>query len=232
MKLVFFSLLFLGHSLFASDDTSASHFQLDHDKNMEFIGAKGFQRLFSLKKMIYLDHYEIEHTDISHINQKEIKRYKDSPRLYQDLEKRFGPYIHGKKDLPLTSVQWIGDEIGYGLFAKELIKAGSFINVYTGILTLHKDIEDRDYSWSYPVKSSKNERISVDSKAKGNELRYVNDSKDPNLTMKYIFSKGFWFIGYIANKDISPNEQLSISYGKKYWSTRPNKKYLELSEAK
>ena len=71
-------------------------------------------------------------------------------------------------------VKFISNEIGYGVYAKEFIKANSIIGEYTGVIT--DDSDDYTYCWTYKsdFKQYKN-GLCIDSKYKGNILRFVND---------------------------------------------------------
>ena len=126
-------------------------------------------------------------------------------------------------------MRWLGEEIGHGVFAEEDLPAGGFIGIYGGIVRERAAVKDRDYTWAYPGLTPEGKRIVLDAAIKGNELRFVNDGRDPNCIMRCIIGKdGFWYVCYLAAKDIKKGEQLLISYGPNYWDTRKYK-YQELA---
>lgn len=128
-----------------------------------------------------------------------------------------------------TSIRWLGQEIGHGVFAEEDVFSGGFIGIYGGVVQDRSLVKDRDYAWAYPGKTLEEGRLTLDAAQKGNELRLVNDGKHPNCIMKSILGNdGFWHICYIAIQDIAKGDQLLISYGPSYWDTRKYK-YQELT---
>ncbi len=107
--------------------------------------------------------------------------------------------------------------------------AGGFIGIYGGVVKDRKLVKDRDYAWAYPGKTLEGTRITLDGVEKSNELRFVNDGRDPNCIVKYIIGNDrLWHVCYIAAKDIKKGDQLLISYGPAYWDTRQYK-YQELA---
>src|SRR5690349_6625155 len=59
-----------------------------------------------------------------------------------------------EKRVPKLIIRWIDEEMGYGIFADELILPGRFIGEYVGIVRRHDKNLDRynDYCFEYPLK--------------------------------------------------------------------------------
>jgi SET domain-containing protein len=52
----------------------------------------------------------------------------------------------------------------------------------------------------------------IDANRKGNNVRFVNDSRDPNCIPKIVNVKGEYRMCFFALRDIEPNEELFIDY--------------------
>lgn len=158
------------------------------------------------------------------------------PLLVYDIKKS-EKYLHNKsehdlltelydddlvlKTLMPMSIRWISPEVGHGVFAEDDLPAGGFVGIYGGVVKDREFVDDKDYAWAYPEDTLEGGRITLDAKYKGNELRLINDGKDPNCIVKYILgSDGLWHVCYLALKDIKKGDQLLVSYGSAYWDTR------------
>jgi hypothetical protein len=71
-------------------------------------------------------------------------------------------------------------EKGHGVFAGQVLKAGEYLAVYTGIHVLKDRGFESSYQWSYaskPMDENGDEfRFNTDAKFSGNILRFVNDN--------------------------------------------------------
>ncbi len=183
--------------------------------------------LFTTLGIEYLDETLILSEMARKFDVRTSKRYQENPTVHEELTNRYRDEVERNVLAPM-SIQWISSEIGYGVFAEQDIKEGSFIGVYSGVLEDDSLLENFDYAWAYPAKTSEFEfYFSIDAALKGNELRFVNDGIEPNCTAKYLIGKhSCWNICYIALKDIKKGDQLLISYGESYWNNR-DCKYLD-----
>jgi len=80
------------------------------------------------------------------------ERYKNEEEEMKRREALYGPYIeNGFEHDDRFYIKLSSPEVGYGLFAKTDIPAGSVIGVYGGQLTrvLPNGATDTDYAWSY-----------------------------------------------------------------------------------
>ena len=132
---------------------------------------------------------------------------------------------------------------GLGLFTKIMIKAGTYIDEYTGRKRLQcEDVENvnDEYTWDLKdVYDKYGNQMVVDAtkpmgteKKKENKLRYVNAAIDKSraeengldlsqieyfANMYPLTHRNEQKLYYIAARDIEPNEELLVDYGAKYW---------------
>jgi uncharacterized protein len=123
---------------------------------------------------------------------------------------------------PKVQIQWISKWMGYGLFAAEKLKAGSFLGEYTGIVRRN----DRryfeplnNYCYEYPVPDSIGRSHVIDATS-GNLSRFINHSFHPNLKPVHVFVDGFFHLILLTIREIERGEQLSYNYGRSYWYIR------------
>ncbi|KAL3900502.1 MAG: hypothetical protein SGCHY_001296 [Lobulomycetales sp.] len=117
---------------------------------------------------------------------------------------------------------------GYGIFADIDIPSKALIGEYTGERVIYVPGFDTSYSWDYygtpkTLDGSKEVAIEVDSKYRGNMLRFVNDCLDPkreNVRSIAIPIDNRWVFLYAASKKIKRGEELCVSYGRGYWEER------------
>ncbi|MBI2344762.1 SET domain-containing protein-lysine N-methyltransferase [Candidatus Dependentiae bacterium] len=129
------------------------------------------------------------------------------------------------KTLAPMYLKFVSPVIGYGIFAAAPIKKDDFIGVYTGRLrNLHWDKpdfhEDVDYAWYYTISDKKNNYMIIDGKYEGNDLRFINHADNPNTKRIDIIVENLFYVCYIACRDIAINEELTVSYGNGYWTSR------------
>lgn len=171
-----------------------------------------------------IDYAPILDTD-AHTSEKYLKDVQEN----DSLTNLYATDIAMHTLMPL-SIRWINEDIGHGIFAEEDLPAGGFVGVYGGIVKDRSLVGSKDYAWSYPGQTLQGGRITLDAAEKGNELRLINDGKDPNCIVAYIIGHdNLWHVCYIAEKDIKKGDQLLISYGPAYWDTRKYK-YQELTD--
>ena len=59
--------------------------------------------------------------------------------------------------------------------------------------------------------------LDIDSEKEGNLTRYINHSKNPNLSQQYFYgNNGEKRVVFYALKDIKPQEELLFDYGRDY----------------
>jgi len=164
------------------------------------------------------------------------ERYKNEEEEMKRRESLYGPFIeNGFEHDDRFYIKLSSPEVGYGLFAKTDIPAGSVIGVYGGRLTrvLSNGITDTDYAWSYqnyedPETGEKFE-ICIDGRVYGTWLRFVNHKHDSeaNLYGMYVPYKNNWYLLYHARNFIPKDEELFTSYGDFYWEARKDSHHFE-----
>lgn len=125
-----------------------------------------------------------------------------------------------KESKALCSIGFIDEEIGYGLFTKKILAKGSYIGEYAGLVSQPKLSSDSKYMAHYPTRFFSMNPYVIDAKFIANLTRFINHSGTPNLEPGFILDRGLVHIGFFANRLILAQEELTLDYGKDYWSTR------------
>lgn len=194
-----------------------------------FYTAQERRDLFVDLGVEYLNTTFIDYEHIFNVDPKLSEIYLRAPDYYDHLTVLYGADIAACTLTPM-SVRWLGLEVGYGAFVEDDVAAGGFIGIYTGVVQDRRLIDNTDYAWLYPISTLEGTSISLSSREKGNELRFINDGQDPNCTAKYVIGfDNLWHICYVATKNIKKGEQLLVSYGSAYWNARKNK-YQDLTK--
>lgn len=121
----------------------------------------------------------------------------------------------------LSSIQWVHDDVGYGLYSTSNLPEGSFIGEYTGLICENNSYyKMKNYLFRYPFDEINGKRLSIDAEPHGNLTRFINHSFHPNLTPIHAFHNGLYHVILIANKSIKKGEQFTYSYGHSYWYLR------------
>ncbi|HAB99237.1 MAG TPA: hypothetical protein DCE71_05395 [Parachlamydiales bacterium] len=112
---------------------------------------------------------------------------------------------------------------GNGLFAKEDgkgYKKNDVIDIYGGRLTFVENVEDQEYAFEWPDTAFT--AFALDGKTEGNALRFMNHAspKKANVSSVEFFYKGMPYVIFIADKRISPGEELCYDYGPEYWKKK------------
>lgn len=186
------------------------------------------KKLFKHMGIIYLDRTIVDYAPLFDMDMKKTERYIKDPAGNELLTQLYGQDVESKKLAPM-SVRWLGKDVGYGVFAEADISKDQFIGIYTGVVQERDKVMSKDYAWAYPAYTVQGQRISLDAKYEGNEMRFVNHSYKPNSVVRYVLGlDGLWHVCYVALRPIKKGQQILISYGKKYWESRKYD-YRELS---
>jgi len=151
---------------------------------------------------------------------------KDHAYRDKELNKKieiYTPYLErGFEDDKRLYVSLVDAETGYGVFPEVYLSTGSIIGEYAGIITSKS--ANTDYAWIYhsrPLNKDGEEiKLRVDARISGNILRFINHSDEPNCVFINIPFRNLWRTLYIVKKPIMPHEQLSVDYGRGYWTFR------------
>lgn len=178
------------------------------------------KEIFEKLGVEYLRNTVVINPVINEVDVKHSEQYLKAPNHYDGLEKKYGALIPKGYVAPST-VRFIDDVVGCGLFAEADIEKDQFVGEYTGrIIDTDKDLKDSKYSWDYPIRHDKRGnpiKNSLDAWDAGNELRFVNHDDKPNAEVRMMPQGGLWHVTYIATRPIKKGDQILTSYGQKYW---------------
>jgi hypothetical protein len=95
----------------------------------------------------------------------------------------------------------------------------------------NQDCKNTDYAWKFNWNAQYNTtqgepvKLLTDGLRYGNELRFVNHGSADQLNVGThdVAHGDLWYKVYQATKDAEMHEQLFVSYGSNYWSTRKHK---------
>lgn len=219
MKL-FKALLLVGLSFHAS--LFLKVYQAHGLADKKFKTARDVKALFQKVGCKYLNDMEILYSQFDQINPYETEYYKSNAVLIDQHSKQYHASVKFWKLAPMY-LKWISPVVGYGIFALKKMKAGDFIGVYAGQLReidATSPKEDVDYAWYYPINALSGKRLLIDGKHKGNELRFINHDNNPNTKCMDVIVDDVFYMIYVATRDIEQDEELTVSYGDSYWSSR------------
>jgi len=108
---------------------------------------------------------------------------------------------------------------GKGLFTKIFIPKGVIITEHTGKISSFKDV---DYEGNNPYIFYVTSKHVIDSRNHLDSMaRFANDAKGPERITGFVNNAEFVVIEkrvfIAAKKDILPNEEIFVGYGKEYW---------------
>jgi len=131
--------------------------------------------------------------------------------IYFDKEVQNG--VH-----PAVSIRHINSEIGYGVFAEKKIPPCAYVGEYTGVVQERtpKQLKEKNYCLRYPVWEGK-KNFAIDAEEKGNFTRFINHSREPNLSLESIYWHGVPRMIFLALKEIWEGEPLTFDYGPLFW---------------
>lgn len=130
---------------------------------------------------------------------------------------------HTKKELYTnTSIRWVGDDIGYGLFTEEPLDKGTIIGELTGtVRRLHRWHPDTNpYCFLYPTRLWSLCFYVIDSQDVGNELRFINHSDHPNLEPQWVIDRELLHLLFYTKTPLKRGAELTYNYGNDYWRHR------------
>ena len=127
-----------------------------------------------------------------------------------------------------VAIRWIDDEMGYGLFAQNVIAKETFIGQYTGVVKRYERFKTQRnaYCMQMPTGFFSFCYLFIDAKSAGNEMRFANHSDAPTMKPICMIDRSLVHIGLFACRDIKPNEELTFNYGKDFWRFRKKKSII------
>lgn len=120
----------------------------------------------------------------------------------------------------------LGLRLGKGAFATKPIKKGTVIGIYSGMLNLTQSKYANQYELNASIDPEK--IFFYDAIHFRNVTSYIQHAPDTaleniataNLKIQNMQHGDIVLALYVANRDIEPNEQLLVNYGKTYWGPR------------
>ncbi|KAG1676074.1 hypothetical protein FOA52_014939 [Chlamydomonas sp. UWO 241] len=119
---------------------------------------------------------------------------------------------------------------GFGLFATEPIKAGSFIIEYVGeVLEEEEYLRRKEFYFEvgqrhYYFMNIGNGEV-IDAAREGNNARFINHSCDPNCETQKWLVRGELAIGLFTLKDVAIGEELTFDYNFERYGDKPMRCY-------
>jgi len=120
----------------------------------------------------------------------------------------------------------VDERMGFSVRVKEFVERGRFIGEFTGELLTVKEAEAQNNveDYSYHVWNKANSGHYVDPTRFGNVTRFFNHNCLANLTpIRYLSDHRHMqraCIGFVANRTIKPDDELTIDYGPVWWKKR------------
>jgi len=101
---------------------------------------------------------------------------------------------------------------GLGLFTKNPLKKGDYIDEYIGEFIKRENETNRSQEYYF----DHSDDYVVDATHQGNKTRFLNHSLTPNIEAKNRFVNGEKRVAFFARRDIPAQAELYYSYGKSY----------------
>jgi hypothetical protein len=145
--------------------------------------------------------------------------------LFSEKERWLGAYYASSiahPPFPPVSLQWVSEQIGWGVFAEKPIRPHSFIGLYAGVIHKYRR-RDRKNSYCFEclIAPGVGCNYTIDAKNQGGITRYVNhSSQKPNLYCALALHGGLTYVLLCASRLIEPGEELLYDYGPAYWKDR------------
>lgn len=119
---------------------------------------------------------------------------------------------------PPISIQFIDQEVGYGVFADKKISPCAFVGEYSGVIQERKprQLKDKRHCLRYPIWEGK-KNVSIDAEKRGNFTRFINHSSKPNIGLQSVYWRGIPRMIFVALKEIRVGAQLTFDYGPLFW---------------
>lgn len=119
-------------------------------------------------------------------------------------------------------IQWVNDDIGYGLFANRDLMKGEYVGEYLGKISGQSDITSCDYLYFYNNSDDPKQILYVDAENAGNHTRFINHSSNPNILNSTFYFDGLLHQLFFVKHAVPKGHQLTYNYGQFYWEgTKP-----------
>ena len=182
------------------------------------------RKLFKDVGCEYSNALNIQYSDFDQLDPKDSDVYRYDKKRSEAYTHTYAGAVQLMHHAPMY-LKWISNVVGYGVFAEDSIKKGDLIGEYSGVLReVQKTSDNLDYAWYYSLDGLNEKKLVVDGKNEGNELRFINHANNPNTVRIDVLGKdGIFHVVYVASRDIKKDEQLTVSYGEGYFTSRDMK---------
>lgn len=121
-----------------------------------------------------------------------------------------------------VTIGWIDDVLGYGLYSNDNLDKDAFVGAYTGVVRplLRQQPDHNVYCLHYPTRWWSTWLLVIDGGKGGNEMRFANHSKTPNLSLECLFDRRLLHFFLRAARPICKGEPLTFDYGEDFWRFR------------
>ncbi len=171
----------------------------------------------------YIDELEFSSGELlEKVRERCIKKLKKKPHQVYNRWSccLFENDLQNRKSVSV-SIEKIHPLVGYGVKAKQVIPALSYVGEYCGIVRKRKWKDSRnDFAFGYVIGPHDTPWI-IDAAEKGNFTRFFNHSYSPNLMSRWIITNNIAHIGFFSTKLIQIGEEMTFDYGPYYWRRRP-----------
>ncbi len=183
------------------------------------------KNFFKNNQLVYLKRTRVEWQPLLTIDFSERDYFLENREYFEKTSRQYTRLIQESRMAPVYIAR-IDHKVGYGVFAAADLAKGTFIGEYTGVIQEAEEEAGReleeggfesDYSWYYLEEIEQAPSLEISGRFEGNELRYVNHSTTPNVSVEHILVDGYWILFFRADRRIRADEQLLISYGEAYW---------------
>lgn len=139
----------------------------------------------------------------------------------RELAEQYRKELFIGEKAPVT-VQWIDEELGYGLFAAADLFEGTYVGEFTGqVRRLYRSKPQKNaYCFHYPTRFWSWHYTIVDALKEGNETRFINHSDTPNLQPLCLCERSLLHLVFVAKQNIPAGTQLTYDYGPDFWRYR------------
>ena len=182
-------------------------------------------RFFKRNGLVYLERTRVAWRPLLSMDLSRRDYYLENRDSFEETSRRYA-HFNKKSYMAPIYIRKINAKVGYGVFAGAELEKGAFIGEYTGVIQeaeedAGQELDDggfeSDYSWYYLEEIEQAPTLEINGRFEGNELRYVNHGRKPNVEVEHILVDGYWVLFFKAARKIRADEQLLISYGKAYW---------------
>ncbi len=151
-----------------------------------------------------------------HMTLKDLPEVIDVDELYTS-QIEMQQILDNLKHCDAYELRYIDSMLGFGVFSRTQIQAGSIMSLYSGIQTYTRE-KRLDYSFTMPRHPS---NVYIHASEFGNLTRFINHAAEANVKAVQYQVNGVTFVLFEAKRDIEAGEQLLVDYGGQFFEGEP-----------